>query len=107
MATVIVAGGTGNLGARIINALLEQGADVRALVRTGTSNDKISKLEKPGVKVVVVDMTDVAALGKAFEGAVCGVSALQGLRDVIIGLQSNLLEAALAAGVPRFIPSDY
>ena len=35
------------------------------------------------------------------------VSALNGLRDVIVDRQSVLLDAAVAAGVPRFIPSDY
>jgi hypothetical protein len=35
------------------------------------------------------------------------VSALNGLEPVIIGMQGRLLDAALAAGVPRFIPSDY
>ena len=35
------------------------------------------------------------------------VSALAGLRDVIIDTQKVLLNAAIAAGVPRFIPSDY
>jgi hypothetical protein len=35
------------------------------------------------------------------------VSALNGLHDVIIGRQSRLLEAAVLARVPRFIPSDF
>ena len=35
------------------------------------------------------------------------MSALQGLRDVIVETQSVLLDAAIKAGVPRFIPSDY
>jgi hypothetical protein len=35
------------------------------------------------------------------------VSALAGLRDVIIDAQKVLLDAAIAAGVARFIPSDY
>jgi nucleoside-diphosphate-sugar epimerase len=35
------------------------------------------------------------------------VSALQGLRDVIVGVQAVLLEASIKASVPRFIPSDY
>ena len=35
------------------------------------------------------------------------VSALNGLREVIVDAQTQLLEAAVAAGVPRFIPSDY
>jgi hypothetical protein len=40
-------------------------------------------------------------------GASCVVSALQGLRDVIVDMQTSLLEAAIKAGVRRFIPSDY
>jgi Nucleoside-diphosphate-sugar epimerases len=35
------------------------------------------------------------------------VSALSGLREVIVDAQTSLLEAAVSAGVPRFIPSDY
>ena len=35
------------------------------------------------------------------------VSSLAGLRKVIIDAQKVLLDAAIAAGVPRFIPSDY
>ena len=35
------------------------------------------------------------------------VSALQGLRDVIVEAQTALLDAAIKADVPRFIPSDY
>jgi hypothetical protein len=35
------------------------------------------------------------------------VSALAGLRDAIVNAQAALLEGAAAAGVPRFIPSDY
>lgn len=34
-------------------------------------------------------------------------SALQGLRSVVVEAQSVLLEAAIAACVPRFIPSDF
>jgi len=34
------------------------------------------------------------------------VSALAGLRDVIVEAQTVLLDAAIKAGVPRFIPSD-
>ncbi len=35
------------------------------------------------------------------------MSALSGLRDAIVDSQSVLLDAAIAAAVPRFIPSDY
>jgi nucleoside-diphosphate-sugar epimerase len=56
---------------------------------------------------VEVDFSSVPDLTKACTGADCVVSALSGLRDVIVETQTRLLEAALAAGVPRFIPSDY
>ena len=107
MTTIIVAGGTGDLGGRIIKALLNDGAEVRAVVRTGADTAKVEKLEQLGVKVIPVNMADVAEVTKACVGAACIVSALQGLRDVIVDVQSVLLEAAVAAGVPRFIPSDY
>lgn len=35
------------------------------------------------------------------------VSALNGLREVVLDRQSALLDAAVRAGVPRFIPSDF
>ena len=105
--TILVAGGTGNLGGRIIKVLLAKGADVRAIVRSTTDNSKVHKLEQQGVKVIRVSVSDVSELTQACKGASCIISALQGLHDVIVDTQSVLLDAAIAAGVPRFIPSDY
>lgn len=105
--TVVVAGATGNLGGRIVTALLSKGAEVRALVRTDTEPAKLAELTAQGVQVVPVELTDHAALTQALTGAVCVVSALQGLRDVIVDGQTQLLNAAIAAEVPRFIPSDF
>lgn len=104
---ILVAGGTGNLGGRIITALLLRGATVRAVVRAETDPAKADELTRRGVDVRRVDMTDVAALTQACEGASCVVSAVAGLRDAIVDGQQRLLEAAVAAGVPRFIPSDF
>jgi uncharacterized protein YbjT (DUF2867 family) len=105
--TIAVAGATGNLGGRIVRALIERGALVCALARTGTDSDKLAKLAQPGVHIVTADLSSVSELTRACAGASCVVSALQGLRDVIVDAQSVLLDAAIAAGVPRFIPSDY
>jgi uncharacterized protein YbjT (DUF2867 family) len=105
--TILVAGGTGDLGGRIIKALLKRGADIRAIVRSSTDDAKVQKLEQQGVKVIRVNMSDVAELTQACMGVSCLISALQGLHDVIVELQSVLLDAAIAAGVPRFIPSDF
>ena len=37
----------------------------------------------------------------------CVISALTGLRETVIDAQEVLLDAAMSAKVPRFIPSDY
>ncbi|AUD04443.1 NmrA family NAD(P)-binding protein [Spirosoma pollinicola] len=105
--TIVVAGGTGDLGGRIIHALRSKGANVRALVRASTDSAKLDTLKQQGVDVIQVDMTDIAELTQACTGASCVVSALQGLRDVIVDAQSSLLDAAVAAGVPHFVPSDF
>src|SRR3954452_17899777 len=42
--TIVVAGATGFLGGRIVNALIERGADVRALVRDSAGTDKLETL---------------------------------------------------------------
>ena len=104
---IVVAGGTGNLGKRIVNALLEKGADVRVIVRSSSDDVTVKKLEDSGVTVFRVDTSNVAQVSNACMGASCVVSALAGLHDVIIDTQKVLLDAAIIAGVPRFIPSDF
>jgi uncharacterized protein YbjT (DUF2867 family) len=104
---IVVAGATGRLGGLIIAALRERGARVRAVVRHGTAKEKRIPLERAGADVVAVDYGDAAQLARACGGASCVVSALAGLGDVIIDAQSSLLDAAVASGVPRFIPSDF
>ena len=104
---VVVAGGTGNLGQRIVNALLQKGADVRVIVRSSSDSDIVKKLESLGVTVFRVDTSNVAEVSNACRGASCVVSALAGLRDVVIDTQKVLLDGAIIAGVPHFIPSDF
>ena len=104
---IVVAGATGNLGRRITKALVGRGARAVALARTGTAADKVRELSGLGATVAAIDVADKAEVAKACAGAACVVSAVQGLKDVIVDFQSALLEAALAAGVPRFIPSDF
>jgi uncharacterized protein YbjT (DUF2867 family) len=104
---ILVAGATGDLGERIAHILCQKGAEVRAIVRESSDVEKVNKLEKLGVKVFKVNMLNVEEITKACVGVDCVVSALAGLQDVIIDTQKVLLDAAIAAGVPRFIPSDY
>ncbi len=105
--TIVLAGATGNLGGKIADALLAQGAAVRAIVRVDTDAAKIAALGARGVRSVVADWRDSDALAAACADAGCVVSALSGLRDVVIDAQKALLDGAVTAGVPRFIPSDY
>ena len=105
--SILVAGGTGDLGGRIIKALMKNGANVRAIIRAGSDPVKVGILHSSGAEIIEVDMNDHGALTAACKGSSCVVSALAGLREVIVDSQTKLLEAAVAAGVPRFIPSDY
>ena len=104
---ILVAGATGNLGGKIVDVLLLKGAIVRALVRPETDESKIKVLRDKGVKVFQIDMTDKAAIAKHCKDVMCVVSALAGLKETIIDTQKILLDAAVEAKVPRFIPSDY
>ncbi len=105
--TILVAGGTGNLGELIVKALINRGAEVRAITRQETDPEKVEKLKKLGAKVISVDMSNAEELKDACEGASCVVSALSGLHETIVDAQTQLLDAAIAVNVPRFIPSDF
>ena len=105
---IVLAGANGALGLLIAHHLRQRGAAVRALLRpasTGTAEAESLRLQ--GVEVRPTDYARVADLTEACAGASCVISALSGLRETIVDTQSRLLDAAVAAGVPRFIPSDF
>ena len=104
---VVLAGATGDLGHRVARALGRRGARVRALVRAGSPEEAGSKVRATGATVVDIDFSDPADLQRVCAGAACVISALNGLESTIVGLQGRLLDAAVAAGVPRFMPSDF
>ena len=106
-AIIVLAGATGDLGFRIAQSLLNRGAVVRALVRPGNTKPEVTSLRDLGAEIIEVDFNSETVLTKACAGAACVVSAVSGLRDVIVNGQKRLLDAAVAAGVSRFIPSDY
>jgi uncharacterized protein YbjT (DUF2867 family) len=105
--TIVVAGATGSLGGRIVKSLISKGADVRTTVRTGTANDKLDKIRNLGANVIEVDLSNLDQIREACTDASCVISALSGLRDVIVDTQRVLLEGSVLAKVPRFIPSDF
>ncbi|MBK0401505.1 NmrA family NAD(P)-binding protein [Adhaeribacter sp. BT258] len=105
--TIVLAGATGGLGLEIAGYLRQRKAHVKALVRENSAPAAIATLQQLGAEIVRLDYNDAEALTEACKGGACVVSALSGLRDVIVEAQTKLLQAAVAAGVPRFIPSDY
>ena len=99
MKTVLLVGGTGNLGTLIGRELLKRGARLRLLVRQGSR----SKLA-PDLAQAAEIVEDEQA---AFQGVASVVSAVQGGPDTIVEAQLRFLRAARQAGVRRFIASDY
>lgn len=107
LAPIVLAGAAGDLGGRILRELRSLGAVVLAPVRQGTDRERQEMLQRAGATVVEINHADADALARAMEGAHCVVSALNGLGETIVERQGVLLEGAVRAGVPRFIPSDF
>ncbi|KAH8194912.1 hypothetical protein TruAng_010915 [Truncatella angustata] len=91
---------SGSLGAPVVKELLSQGFTVTALTRAN------SKSTFPVDIVVkrVEDFSSVPALTTALQGQDAVVSAVAG---EAIGDQKALADAAAAAGVRRFVPSEF
>jgi len=105
---VLLVGATGDLGGRTLAALRARGKAVRALVRPGSD---VTRLPKDGVEVVSGDMLDPPSLSRAMQGVSAVVSTAIGysrrrkgdsLRTDYEG-NRNLVDAARAAAVPRFV----
>ncbi|KAL9618675.1 MAG: hypothetical protein Q9160_006642 [Pyrenula sp. 1 TL-2023] len=93
---VALAGATGNLGPAVLNALLDAKFNVTVLTRQG------SKSSVPeSVKAVAVDYESIESLEKALQGQDALISTLP------IMSQKALVDAAIKAGVKRYIPSEF
>lgn len=111
--TVLLAGSTGMLGARIAEHLLAaDDVSLKLLVRPASLDDAekrraLDPLVERGAELVPGDLADPASLDSATRGVDVVVSAVQGDRGVIVDGQVALAEAAAANGVKRIIPSDF
>lgn len=95
---VIVAGASGNAGTAIISALVESGFTVSVLTRSS------SKATFPSAVTVIRTDYTIPSLVEAFKGQHAVVSTIAtGSNDQ----QKKMVEAAITAGVKRFIPSEY
>jgi uncharacterized protein YbjT (DUF2867 family) len=105
---ILIAGGSGTLGTRLLNRLAARGLDVGILTR---DPDKARPLVGNGVQIVHGDVTAPLTLQGAVAGARTVVSAITGFgpaKDVsprTVDWQGNvnLIRAAKAAGVEHFI----
>ena len=105
--TILVAGATGNLGGKIVAELLKLNATVKVLVRANTDEKKIQDWQSKNVEICKVKQYAIDEIAAACQGVDCLVSALSGLEETIIDTQKILVQAAIKANVPRFIPSDF
>ena len=113
MTRVLLTGGTGLVGSSIAQALVAAGRPVRALVR---SPERGRRALPAAVELVEGDVTDPASLRRAVDGCAVVYHAAglpeQWFADpsifqhVNVRGTANMIEAALAAGVQRFVYSS-
>lgn len=94
---IAIAGATGNLGPTITRALVDAGFAVTALSHSGKTGDLPTQ-----VTMTKVDYSSHEALVKALTGHDALVSLIPTPWD-----QPALIDAAIAAGVKFFIPSEF
>lgn len=108
----LVVGATGVLGGEICSRLAQAGKPVRALVRKSSSPDRVDSLRWKGIELVTGDLTDRASLDAACRGVHTVFSTATAIQSQQEGNtldrvdregQANLVDAAKAAGVRRFV----
>jgi Predicted nucleoside-diphosphate-sugar epimerases len=105
---ILVVGGTGQLGTRVVKRLRQRGLEVRVLTR---DRSRAAHLIDVGVEVVEGDVAETAAVRRAVEGARAVVSAIQGFfgtkgaspATVDRDGNLNLIRAAREAGVEHLV----
>lgn len=98
---VLIVGASGNVGKSTLKALSEAGFQVTGLSRQ-TPTDSVPT----GVKLVKSDYS-ASSLREAFKGQNAVISTLSSTVPGSLDLQKSLIDAAIAAGVAIFVPSEY
>ncbi|KAI9053484.1 hypothetical protein LZ554_002439 [Drepanopeziza brunnea f. sp. 'monogermtubi'] len=97
---VALVGASGTLGAAILKELLDSRLfEITVLTREGNS-----RTFPPEIKVVKVDYTSLESLTEALAGQDAVVSAVA---SQAVATQKVLIDAAVKAGVKRFLPSEF
>lgn len=110
---VLVTGAAGFIGHHVVRLLVEEGRDVRALLRPGEDPRNLAGLDPARVEQVEGDILDLPRMRALTRGcsAVYHLAALyrtwvpdpRQIYDVNVTGSSNVLAAALAAGVPKVV----
>jgi nucleoside-diphosphate-sugar epimerase len=109
MTGVFVTGGSGFIGGRLIERLLADGHEVRALARSSTAAERVRSL---GAEPVEGDLANAAAMSAGAQGAELAFHAAATLGDWgrredfergNVQGTSNVLRACAEAGVRRFV----
>jgi uncharacterized protein YbjT (DUF2867 family) len=113
---LLVVGATGELGGRVVRLLLEQGHEVRCLVRAGSNGERLEEL---GAKAVRGDLTDPGSLVEACQGVQTVIATATAIARRLAGVpgpsiretdevgMASLVDAAESAGVRRFVYLSY
>jgi uncharacterized protein YbjT (DUF2867 family) len=96
--------GSGNLGPSIIHELLSAGFTVTGVTREAAASTNSTPKFPDNLPVKSVDYASFDALKAAFQDQDAVVSVVG---TTAIGDQKTAIDAAAAAGVKRFIPSEF
>ncbi len=109
---VLVVGATGLVGTAVCQKLVARGETVRALVRDTSSAEKVEVLKSAGVELHRGDLKDFDSIAAACRGVDAVISTASStlsrqhgdsIESVDAAGQLNLLDAAKAANVERFL----
>ena len=109
---ILVAGATGLAGSAVCQELARRGEKVRALVRSTSAKEKLEALRSGGAELCVGDLKDPGSLSSACRGVDAVVSTASStlsrqsgdsIESVDAAGQLNLVNAAKAAGIERFV----
>ena len=108
----LVVGATGLLGSEVCRLLAAEGKPVRALVRQTSDQTKVAQLESLNVEIARGDLKDRSTLAAACRGVNAVISTASStlsrqdgdsIQTVDLEGQLNLIDAAKAANVSRFV----
>ena len=101
--TIVITGATGQLGALVIDALLQGGTPAAEIVGTGRNEQRLAELQARGIRTVVADYSDGAALEQAFTGADAVLLISGSEVGQRVAQHAAVIDAAKAAGVGRLV----